>query len=258
MVWIDPADEETFESALSVLRRGKFDLVLDAIGKYFDLDGLMITGIGPIFLSYFEHDPEFKQIHSDLIGAKGSFYNVVVPIYIPDGGASLYVGDDEDAAPLQMRYNFGALLGSETRHGTGECDYRADRDVRLSMAIYLADLNDDNAELIASDSTSLWPTEGDVDWFESQKGRVWRRDGSHSLKNDKGRNKISVQDHRRDCDSVKHLCLSDPTGVRLECPKTCGVYLPDELYYLRLEKFLKMTTIESGKVGEEPGMLAQN
>jgi len=91
MVWIDPADEECFESVLSVLCRGNFDVVLDAIGTKFDLDRLMVSGIGPIFLSHFEHDPEYKQIHKDLAEAKGTFYNVVVPIYIPQGGASLLI-----------------------------------------------------------------------------------------------------------------------------------------------------------------------
>jgi len=38
MVWIDTADEECFKSVLSVLHRGNFDVVLDAIGKTFDLD----------------------------------------------------------------------------------------------------------------------------------------------------------------------------------------------------------------------------
>jgi len=52
MVWIDPADEECFESVLSVLHRGNFDVVLDAIGKKIDLDGLMVSGIGLIFLSH--------------------------------------------------------------------------------------------------------------------------------------------------------------------------------------------------------------
>jgi len=158
MVWIDPADEECFESVLSVLRRGNFDVVLDAIGKKFDLDGLMVSGIGPIFLSHFEHDPEYKQIHKDLAEAKGAFYNVVVPIYIPQGGASLYIADDdwdcERLLPIQMRYNQGLVIGGATYHGTGECDYREQRDVRLSVAIHLADVDYYNVEDIAGDNTS--------------------------------------------------------------------------------------------------------
>ena len=158
MVWIDPADEECFESVLSVLRRGNFDVVLDAIGKKFDLNVLMVSGIGLIFLSYFEHDPEYKQIHKDLAEAKGAFHNVVVPIYIPQGGASLYIADDDwdckRLLPIQMRYNQGLVIGRATYHETGECDYREQHDVRLSVATHLADVDYYNVEDFAGDSTS--------------------------------------------------------------------------------------------------------
>ncbi len=240
MVWIDPADEQCFESMLSVLRRGNFDVVLEAIGKEFDLDSLMVTGIGPIFLSYFEHDSEYKQVHADLREAKGSFYNVVVPLYIPEGGASLYVGDDDGdrVLPIQMRYNHGIVLGGGTFHGTAECDYREQRDVRLSVAIYLADVTEENIEDIAGDNTSLWPTEGDIDWFWSQRGRVWRYDRSVSLKTDRGRGPLFVEDERADCKDKKDLCMSDPTGFRLECAETCEVYLKDKEYYETLGKMM--------------------
>ena len=194
----------------------------------------MIQGIGPIFLSHFDHDPTYSQVHHDLEEAMGSFYNVVVPLYIPEDGATLYVGDDERSKPIKFGYDRGILLGAGTRHGTGECDYREKGDVRLSVAIYIADVNDENVEIVASDSTSLWPTQGDVHWFESQTGRFWRRDGSRSLKKDKGRSRIAVEDKRRDC--AKHLdrCVSDPAGFRLKCPKSCKVYLEDDEYYKHL------------------------
>merc|ERR1719491_1801533 len=181
MIWIDPGDEECYESLLNVLRLGNFDVVLDSIGEHFGLDGLMVGGVGPIFLSHFEHDPTYQQVHTDLEGAKGAFFNVIVPLYIPAEGASLYVGDSEQVKPIQIHYNVGTLVGSETRHGTAECDYRESDDVRLSVAIYIADINEDNIDLIASDGTSLWPTEGDIDWFRAQKGRVWRKERDVTL-----------------------------------------------------------------------------
>jgi hypothetical protein len=238
MVWIGPADEECFESLLSVLRRGNFDVVLNAIGNNFDLDGLTVTGIGPSFLSYFEHDPEYKQMHRDLPEAKGAFYKVVLPIYMPHGGASLYVADDdwERVLPIQMRYNQGIVLGGATYHGTGECDYREQRDVRLSVAIYLTDVNYKNVEDIAGD-TSLWSTGGDADWYMTQQGRLWRRNGSRSLRDDVGRSPLDVDDERSDCQAMRHLCTAgDPTGFRLDCAKTCGVYLEDDTYYSTLER----------------------
>lgn len=112
----------------------------------------------------------------------------------------------------------------------------------------MADLDDDNADLIASDSTSLWPTEGDVHWFKSQKGRLWRSDGSTSLKNDRGRKPLYAKDFRADCATVEpDLCMKDPTGVRLDCPKTCGVYENDEAYYSMLETRKKYDAEVLGK-----------
>jgi len=254
MVWIDPADEECFESLISVLRRGNFDMVLETIGEYFELDSLMIQGIGPIFLSHFAHDPEYKQVHRDLIGGKGSFFNVVVPLYIPEGGATLYVGDDERTEKIQMRYNYGTLLGAETPHGTGECDYREQKDVRLSVAIYIADVSDHNLELVASDSTSLWPTIGDLDWFERQKGRFWKSDGSRSLKNDKGRSPLNIKDLESDCETKNfESCMTDPIGFRVKCPKTCNVYLNDAAYYniIELEKIEKIQIEKEESHGQD-------
>jgi len=72
--------------------------------------------------------------------------------------------------PIQMRYNQGLVIGGATYHGTGECDYREQRDARLSaVAIYLADVDYYNVEDIAGDNTSLWPTEGDIDLFRVSK-----------------------------------------------------------------------------------------
>ncbi|KAL7553612.1 hypothetical protein ACHAWF_018654, partial [Thalassiosira exigua] len=234
MMWIYPGNEECFESMLHVLRKGNFDVVMEAVADYFELDGLMIQGIGPIFVSYKDHDPDYSQIHHDLEEAKGSFYNVVVPLYIPEDGATLYVADPRRHEPLRMKYNVGTLLGAATRHGTAECNYRDKQDVRLSVAIYMADVDEDNVEVVASDSTSLWPSQGDVEWFWSQRGRLWRRDGSRSLKEDVGRAPLNVEDYIEGCEENEEMCTSDPEGFRLECPKTCKVNMEDGEYYRTL------------------------
>jgi len=145
-----------------------------------------------------------------------------------------------------MRYNVGTLLGAGTRHGTAECDYREKKDVRLSVAIYLADVNEENAEIVASDSTSLWPSQGDVNWFMAQRGRLWKSDGSRSLMTDKGRAPLGVEDKRRDCDKFEEKCISEPEGFRLDCPKTCKVYLDDEEYYAKLKALVEESNADDG------------
>lgn len=245
MVWLDPADEECFESLLSILRRGGFDQVLDQIGKAFDLSGLMVQGVGAIFLSKYDFS---ENMHIDIPGSKGSFYNVIVPVHIPARKtAQFYVADtsdDEGKGITNLDPNVGIILGGQSSHGTGECNYRAEKDFRLSFAIYVADINDDNVELIASDSTSLWPTQGATEWFTSQRGRLWSKDGSMSLKNDAGRTSMNVVDLVDDCTMTE--CESDPQGKRLQCPKTCRLYLNDEDYRPLIAR-------ETGAAAETPG-----
>mmetsp|Transcript_26645 Transcript_26645/g.63514 ORF Transcript_26645/g.63514 Transcript_26645/m.63514 type:complete len:838 (-) Transcript_26645:227-2740(-) len=234
MVWLDPGDESCFESLLGVLRRGNFDIVLEQVGKAFDLDGLMVQGVGAIFLTEYE---ETENIHVDIEGSRGSFYNVIVPVHIPIGEDAIFkISDqgDEYMGRLALDPQVGVVLGGESRHGTGECDYRKKKDFRLSFAVYVADINESNVDLIASDSTSLWPTEGDTFWFQAQKGRLWTKDGKNSIKNDKGRFSVNIQDKSEKCATMdKKLCETDLQGMRLECPKTCELYLEDDVYYAK-------------------------
>lgn len=234
MVWLDPGDESCFESLLGVLRRGNFDKVLEQVGKTFDLNGLMIQGVGAIFLSEYT---KTENMHVDIPGSRGSFYNIIVPVHIPiDDVAIFKLSDKEDdfQGKLRLDPNVGVVLGGESRHGTGECNYREKEDFRLSFAVYVADINDDNIEMIANDSTSLWPTSGDTFFFESQKGRLWSRDGKNSLKHDKGRMPMNIQDYLPSCATMdKSMCMKDVQGMRLECPKTCELYLEDDVYFAK-------------------------
>jgi len=227
MVWLDPANEDCFESLVAMLGRGGFDVVLDAIGRQFDLDGLMIQGVGAIFLSEYQG----KSVHVDISGTRGSFYNIVIPVHIPEGRvAPFIIGDKTGKGQVKLRPNRGFVLGGETKHGTGAVNYRDIQDYRFSFAIYVADINMHNIKAVADDTTSLWPPEGDMEWFWTQKGRFWREDGSRSMANDVGRKKLTFEDQRDDCQSKPHLCETDLVKFRLQCPKTCRVYTPEEEY----------------------------
>ena len=233
MVWLDPGDESCFESLLGILRRGNFEKVLDQVGKAFDLDGVMISGVGAIFLS--EYD-QTRNMHVDIEGSRGSFYNVIVPVHIPADDVAIFKltdKDDDFQGQMKLDPNVGVVLGGESRHGTGECNYRPKEEFRLSFAVYFADINESNIELIADDSTSLWPTSGDTFFFRAQKGRLWTKDGTNSITYDKGRQPMNIQDKFPEkCSKMdKSLCETDLQGMRLRCPKTCELYLEDDVYY---------------------------
>uniref|UniRef100_A0A7S4ALX4 Prolyl 4-hydroxylase alpha subunit domain-containing protein n=1 Tax=Pseudo-nitzschia australis TaxID=44445 RepID=A0A7S4ALX4_9STRA len=246
MVWLDPGDESCFESLLGVLRRGGFDKVLEKVGKTFDLDGLMVQGVGAIFLSEYT---KTQNMHVDIPGSRGSFYNIIVPVHIPADDVAIFKisdkGDDYQGR-IRLDPNVGVVLGGESRHGTGECNYRKREDFRLSFAVYVADINDDNIDMIASDSTSLWPTQGDQFFFRSQKGRLWTNDGKNSLARDKGRTPMNIRDSVPECATMdKVLCTKDVQGMRLKCPKTCELYMEDDAYYA---KYFPNRTVE-GQAG---------
>jgi hypothetical protein len=227
----DPADEESFEYILDVLRRGNFDVVLDSMGKILGLNTLMIQGVGAIFLSEYEIS---DNIHIDLPGSKGSFYNIIIPLHIPENQTAKFCiveNGEEHSGTVKLADHVGIIVGGESWHGTGSCSYRSTKDFRLSLAIYMADITEDNFELVASDTTSLWPTEGDSHWISAQRGRLWSKDGSKSLKHDQGRKPLNVKDTSIKCPALKSQCVSDPNGIRLRCPKTCKVYMEDDVYY---------------------------
>jgi hypothetical protein len=126
MVWLDPGDESCYESLLGVLRRGGFDKVLDSIGKTFDLNGLMLQGIGAIFLSQNENgdDNANDNMYYDLDGSRGSFYKIIIPVHIPAGDiAKFMLSDYKDydkngpgTIKLDPNYNIGIVLGGESRY----------------------------------------------------------------------------------------------------------------------------------------------
>ena len=151
LTWIDAADEAAYEITLDLLRVGNFDVVLDAVGKYFELQGLMVQGVGVIAVSHFSG----ANMHYDIGDTGNKFFNIIFPVHIPTTSpAQLMVGSrgkNRRSAPANLRSNVGILLGGQTQHGTGKCDYRDAGEFRIGMAVYLADLTDDNVEEIAGE-----------------------------------------------------------------------------------------------------------
>jgi hypothetical protein len=233
MIWMDPADEECFEYLLAMLGRGGFDIVLDQIGKHFQLESLMIGGIGTTILSDYKYTGVRTRVHTDMDGVPRTFFNLIFPVHIPENRtAPLYLGNENSTTigSTNLQRNVGVLLDGETPHGTGVVDYKKDKDFRVAFAVWMADINEENVDIISNDSTALWPPEGDKAWFWAQRGRVWSKDGMRSLKNDQGRKPLKVVDTVDGC--RKDKCEGENLEqIRRNCAKTCRVYLDDEEYY---------------------------
>ncbi len=103
--------------------------------------------------------------------------------------------------------------------------------MRITCSIYLADLNEKNLEVIAGDTTSIFPPTGDEEWVWSQRGRHWSKEGGRSLVGDLGRTGLKVEDEWEDCEErvKKGGCVGD-TEERTNCLRTCEVYIHDSVY----------------------------
>jgi hypothetical protein len=229
--WVDVADEENFEESMKVLKRGGFDKILEAIGSDFESDGLMIAGMGFILLSH----SNGSDLHRDNPGGGKDFFDLLFPLILPEDDVSqLYIGDDisqDRAAPLNLQPDEAILLGMDTWHKTGDCDYRKNNGLRVAVSVYVADVNEDNVELVASDGTALFPVPGQEDWFLAQKGRFWRK--GEGIVKDKGRKPFSVEDLHPECPEWAEdwKCDTDLWGVRMKCLKSCEIYFDDDEYF---------------------------
>jgi len=235
MHWIDVANERAYEETLQLLREGDFDTVLQAIGREYGSQGLYMGGLGFIIAS---HVPA-GGMHQDMPRAKrGDMFDLLFPILVPDlpDVAYLKVGNDTHHSALPFTKDVGFLLAGNTNHGTGSCDFRERRGLRVAATIYLVDLTEKNARAVAEDGTALFPVPGDTKWLWTQRGRSFNRtDPSVSLQSDKGRRPFSVQDRDEQCTqwAAEGYCESDLRfdGRRMKCLKSCGVFIDDEEYY---------------------------
>lgn len=237
MHWISPSDERTHEEYLQVLARGNFDSVLDAIGTYLGLEGLVAYHLTFIGVSHSEKG----YMHRDTHHTGGSVYNVIIPLILEDDASPELAMTDEDDetryGTLKYRINTAVMMGDDAMHGTEACDYRKRNGMRLAATVYIADVSDSNAEQIASTTlTQIFPL-SNPNWLLAEAGRHWtdRKDvRRRSLVNDYGRRPFSFEDKFPDCAerAAKGKCISDIEDTRKKCLRSCRVY---ELGYTNQE-----------------------
>jgi hypothetical protein len=228
MHWFNTADELAHEDALRALAKGGFDQVLAAIGKEMELDSLNVDSFG--FVAVTNCDRGF--IHTDWEDVDGRAFNFLLGIATPEDAGPELIVEGHRKGEIYYGDNAGILVGDGTRHGTRECDHRHNRGVRISCSIYLSDVTKDNLEILAGDTTSIFPPTGDTaaEWVWRQRGRHWSKDGGRSLVNDIGRKPFNVEDNMKGC--KKELCTQEDDGGRYrnECMKTCKVFIDDDEY----------------------------
>jgi len=226
--WFDPGNEATHEEELAALGRGNFDVVLDALGKFYGKTHLTVYGMGIFALSKCDAG---AGIHRDAPGS--GVINVLIAVELADGAdPELIVASDDESRIGEMKYEYdvGLVIGGDVPHGTIEVDYREKKGVlRMVASVYIAEVTDDNIEDLMDESSSLFPLQGDVRWLEAQRGRHWG--GGKNMAHDTGRKAFEYHDQDQEYCAEKASIGWCEDGTQAydmfnECPKACNVYDP--------------------------------
>ncbi len=233
MHWFAGSDEYTHESMVQLLLQGGLGQVLEAIGNHYDLDGLFIQSVGFLGVTHCEEG----FLHDDFRDVDGRFFNLLVPVYSPEGASEeLNVAGERNAGEIvgtKIKYDpqFGVLVGDRALHGTREVDHRPQNEIRVVLSIYLADINESNVDKVSSDETAIFPVPHEAtDWLWTQRGRHWQKD--QCIASDTGRRPFKTMDSSLRCSDMAKSgeCESKAKFARKYCPQSCRVYIDDEEY----------------------------
>ena len=170
--WFSPGGSPAHEHYLQALSVAGFDEVLESIGDYLGMDGLVVFHVTFIAVS-FSHK---GLMHHDLTNTGAKAYNVIIPLILAnETGPELDLQDKElTTGRYRYEYNVASMMGDDADHGTSACDYRMNKEMRMAATVYIADVNDDNIENVMQHYTQVYPPK-DLDLLKSWKARHWKR-----------------------------------------------------------------------------------
>lgn len=178
--WLSPYDQNSHDDYLQALSASKFDAVLDAIGRSLNMDGLVAFHLTFIAVSRSTRG----YLHYDLRNTGRKMYNVIIPLNLADDtGPELDLQDASDDAAIgryRYEYDVASLMGDDAYHATSACDYRSTKEFRMAATVYVADVNEMNAESIVDGYTQYFPPT-DMELLLSWAGRHWKKGGGASL-----------------------------------------------------------------------------
>jgi hypothetical protein len=179
--WFSPGAGPAHEHYLQALSVAGFDEVLDGIGKYLNMDGLVafhVTFIGTSFSNR-------GFLHFDVKETGAKVYNVIIPLILanetgPELDLQSWHPDipegeiEEPVGRYRYEYNVAGMMGDNAYHATSACDYRKNKEMRLAATVYIADVNDLNADNILQHYTQAYPPT-DPDLIRSWIARHWKK-----------------------------------------------------------------------------------
>ncbi len=186
--WFSPGAAPAHEHYLQALSAAGFDKVLQGVGEYLGMEGLVAFHVTFIAGSYSNRG----FLHNDVSGTNAKVYNIIIPLLLAnETGPELDLQswnpgrpeEEQDFRVGRYRYEYdvGSMLGDNAVHATSACDYRYRNEMRMAATVYVADVNDINAANVLKHYTQAYPPR-ELDLLKSWSGRHWKRnDPSRTL-----------------------------------------------------------------------------
>jgi len=181
--WFSPGAGPAHEHYLQALSVAGFDEIVQGIGAYLGMEGLVAFHVTFIGVSFSTRG----YLHHDVVETNGRVYNVIIPLILAnETGPELDLcgwkpdlpEDDEynqRVGRYRYEYDVASMMGDGAIHATSACDYRNTKEMRMAATVYIADVNDDNIEMVMNHYTQAYPPK-DIELLRSWKGRHWKRD----------------------------------------------------------------------------------
>jgi SET domain len=188
MHWFSPGAGPAHEHYLQALSVAGFDEVLKGIGEHLGMDGLVAFHVTFIGVSYSNRG----YLHRDVDHTGGKVFNIIIPLLLanetgPELDLEIWKPDNFCLKPdlaanekcrigrYRYEYDVASLMGDDAVHATSACDYRYRKEMRMAATVYVADVNEVNAENIIRHFTQAYPPR-DIDLLKSWIGHHWKKD----------------------------------------------------------------------------------
>jgi hypothetical protein len=156
MHWISPGDENTHADLLAAMNDGGFDLVLEEVGDYFELEGLKAYKLAFMAVSECESGYEIRDI-TDL---QGTAFTMTIPLFTMNKSPLKF--ELENAHGQAGVYNFvfdeALLVGDYLYSSIPEVNEKKHRFV---LIVDVAEVNADNVLAIADTINQSYPPPGE-------------------------------------------------------------------------------------------------
>lgn len=144
--WFDPVNEEGLEEMIQALKEGDVNAVLESVRDEFDSSQLTVYDVGFTIVSYCA-----SRNAGENHGSNDELFHLMIPLFSENekaGGGCI--------VPVDLTKNVGLILSGDTSpRVTGKCDYRASKGLGIVLSVFIAEDNEEEADVNSKDTVGL-------------------------------------------------------------------------------------------------------